>query len=349
VLPSGTYNVRYEQSMAIFRTRAQWILLALFLIALFTVPLYGSRYILSLISMIGITIIAVEGLGILTGYSGQLSVGQAAFVGVGAYTSVICMQRFEMPFLLAILCAGLASGLIGIIFGLAAVRIKGFYLAMTTLAAQFILGWCFLHLRSWTGGTEGLFVKPATIGPLVFASAQSKYYLVMVITVIMIFFAKNLMRTRLGRALVAIRDNDLAAEVMGIDLLLYKLIAFFICCFFAGVAGTLYAEYVEFVNPVQYTLEDSILYVGMLIVGGMGSIMGPIFGVIFMKLLNEGALYLTPILTDMVPALGGAIFSALSTAVYAIVIILFLVFEPKGINYRWTIFKNQYRLYPFAY
>jgi len=299
--------------------------------------------------MIGITIIAVEGLGILTGYSGQLSVGQAAFVGVGAYTSVICMQRFEMPFLLAILCAGLASGLIGIIFGLAAVRIKGFYLAMTTLAAQFILGWCFLHLRSWTGGTEGLFVKPATIGPLVFASAQSKYYLVMVITVIMIFFAKNLMRTRLGRALVAIRDNDLAAEVMGIDLLLYKLIAFFICCFFAGVAGTLYAEYVEFVNPVQYTLEDSILYVGMLIVGGMGSIMGPIFGVIFMKLLNEGALYLTPILTDMVPALGGAIFSALSTAVYAIVIILFLVFEPKGINYRWTIFKNQYRLYPFAY
>ena len=349
MLPSGTYNVRYEQSMAIIRTRAQWAMFIVFLIALFTLPLYASRYVLSLISTMGITLIMVQGLGMLTGYGGLLSVGQAAFVGVGSYSCVILIERFEVPFLIAVLCAGLSSGLVGTIFGLAVLRIKGFYLAMTTLAAQFILVWCFLHMRSWTGGTEGLFVEPATIGGITFSSPQAKCYLILVFVVIMIYFAKNLMRTKLGRALVAIRDNDLAAAVMGINVPAYKLIVFFICCFYAGVAGSLYAHYVGFVSPVQFTLEDSILYVGMLIVGGMGSIMGAIFGTVFMRLLNESAIYLAPIVAEMFPRFGSEIFASLSTASYAVVIILFLVFEPKGINHRWKILKNQYRLYPSAY
>lgn len=349
MLPSGTYNVRYQQNMAIIRTRAQWIMLIILLLLLFTLPLYGNRFILSLLTTMAITLIAVQGLGILTGYCGQISVGQAAFVGLGSYLCVIFIQHFQVPFLLALFCASVGSGLIGVIFGLAAVRVKGFYLAMATLAAQLILGWCFLHLRDWTGGTEGLRVEPASIAGLTFASPQAKYYLVITITLIMIYFAKNLMRTRVGRALVAIRDNDLAAEVMGINLTVYKLLAFFLCCFFAGVSGSLWAHYTEFINPIQFTFEDSILYLGMLIVGGMGSIMGPIFGVVFMRLLNEGAIYIAPILTEMMPVLGAQMFSALSTALYAAIIVLFLIFEPRGINHRWTIFKNLSRLYPFSY
>ncbi|RLB28146.1 MAG: branched-chain amino acid ABC transporter permease, partial [Deltaproteobacteria bacterium] len=162
-LPCGTYNVNYRQDFAIFRTKPHWISLIVFLIILFTLPFYTGRYILTLLSTIGITIIAVQGLGILTGYAGQISIGQAAFVGTGAYISVILMQRFDFPFLPSLLFAGIGSGLIGILFGLPALRIKGFYLAMSTLAAQVILGWFFLHLRSITGGTEGLHVEYASI------------------------------------------------------------------------------------------------------------------------------------------------------------------------------------------
>ncbi|MBW1682800.1 MAG: branched-chain amino acid ABC transporter permease [Deltaproteobacteria bacterium] len=348
-LPCGTYNVNYRQDFAIFRTKPHWISLIVFLIILFTLPFYTGRYILTLLSTIGITIIAVQGLGILTGYAGQISIGQAAFVGTGAYISVILMQRFDFPFLPSLLFAGIGSGLIGILFGLPALRIKGFYLAMSTLAAQVILGWFFLHLRSITGGTEGLHVEYASIPGIIFNTPQSKYWLIMVCTLLTIFFVKNLMRTRVGRALVAVRDNDLAAEVMGIEVMRYKLLAFFLSCFFAGIAGSLFAHYIGFINPVQFTLQDSILYLGILIVGGMGSIMGAIFGTIFMKLIEEFAFAISPALTMWFPAFGAQFFAALSLAFYAIIIILFLIFEPRGINHLWVVLKNRYRLYPFSY
>jgi len=270
-------------------------------------------------------------------------------MGTGPYISVIMYQRFSVPFLLALFCAGLGTGLIGILSGIPAVRIKGFYLAMSTLAAQLILGWLFLHLRGITGGTEGLHVEYATVMGITFDTLAKKYWLVMACTVVMVYFAKNLMRTRVGRALVAIRDNDLAAKVMGIEVSVYKLLAFFLSCFFAGISGGLFAYYIDFINPVQFTLQDSILYLGMLIVGGMGSIMGPIFGAISMKLIEEFAFFFSPILTSWFPAFGAQIFAALSLALYSVIIILFLVLEPRGINHLWTILKNRYRIYPFPY
>lgn len=348
-VPCGTYNVNYRQDFAIFRTKAHWASLVVFLIILVTFPLYCSRYILTLLTTIGITVIAVQGLGILTGYAGQISIGQAAFVGTGAYISVILIQRFEFPFLVALLLAGLGSGIIGIVFGLPALRIKGFYLAMSTLAAQLILGWLFLNLRGITGGTEGIHVEWAQFAGMTLDSLEKKYWFVMTLTLLSIFAAKNLMRTRVGRALVAVRDNDLAAEVMGIEVTLYKLLAFFISCFYAGISGALFAHYVEFVNPVQFNLQDSILYLGILIVGGMGSIIGPIFGAVFMKLIEEFAFFISPALTMWFPALGAQFFAALSLAFYAVIIILFLVFEPRGINHLWVTLKNRYRLYPFSY
>lgn len=349
MLPCGTRSFHYEEDIAIVRTRAQWGMLIAFLIILFTLPLYGNVYILSILSMAAIVLIAVQGLNLLTGYCGQLSVGQAAFVGVGAYITAILTTRFGVPWLAALISAGLGAGLVGIIFGLPALKIKGFYLAMTTLAAQFILDWCFLHLREWTGGVSGLGVDNASIGGIVFASEQSKYYLIMIITFVMVFFAKNIARTRVGRAFVAIKDNDLAANVMGINLRFYKLLAFFLCCGFAGVAGSLLAQYMNLVNPAQFSLGDSILYLGMLVVGGMGSITGGIFGTVFFQLLSTLTLVLSPLLYAVFPGLGMVASSAMTVFFYAIIIMLFLIFEPRGINHVWLAFKGSYRLYPFAY
>lgn len=349
MLPCGTYNESYAKDIAIVRTRAQWGMLIAFLVVLFTAPLYVDSYALAVLSTTAIVLIAVQGLNILSGYCGLISIGQAAFLGVGAYISSILTLRYGVPWLGAFICAGLGSGLIGIIIGLPALRVKGFYLAIATLAAQFTLAWLFLHLREWTGGTEGLSPKDASIGGLVFHTEVSKYYLVIVICLIMNYLAKNLVRTRTGRALVAIRDNDIAAEVMGINIVRYKLLSFFICCSFAGVAGSLWAHYTNFISPTQFILADSILYLGMLIVGGLGSIMGAVFGTVLLKLLGEGVFVASPILAGIFPAVGGWLFAALTTGIYGIVIILFLIFAPRGLAHRWQILKDSYRLYPFAY
>jgi len=348
-LPCGTYNVNYIKDMAIFRTKSHWISLMLFLVVLFTLPLYCSSYYLTILSTMGITIIAVQGLGILTGYAGQISIGQAAFVGTGAYISVFFVQHYGCSFLFSLLIAGVGSGLIGIIFGLPALRIKGFYLAMSTLAAQLILGWLFLHLESLTGGTEGLHVEHATIFGIIINTPQRKYLLIMFFVALTVYICKNMIRTRVGRALVAIRDNDLAAEVMGIDVMYYKLLAFFLSCFFAGIAGALYAHYIGFINPAQFTMQSSILYLGMLIVGGMGSVLGVIYGVAFLMLFEEFAFAISPSLTMMFPSFGAQFFSAISLSFYALIIIVFLIFQPRGLNHLWNILKKRYRLYPFSH
>jgi len=165
----------------------------------------------------------------------------------------------------------------------------------------------------------------------------------------MTFFAKSAARSRLGRAFVAVRDNDLAAEVMGINLFHYKLVAFFTCSVYAGVAGALWALYLNHLHPEQFVLMDSIWYLGMLIVGGMGSTMGAIFGTVFLKVLGELIVIYSPVIAEVFPAVETGIFASLGHLVFAVVILLFLIFEPRGINHRWEIFKASYRLHPFAY
>ena len=233
----------------------------------------------------------------MVGYCGQLSIGHAGFIAVGAYTSAILTNRFEMPFIVGLIAAGLVSGFIGIIFGLPSVRVKGFYLAITTIAAQFIIIWVINH---WgiTGGFNGISVPYASLFGFEFASRTSQFYLVIIITILGVLIAKNFARTRVGRAFIAIRDNDLAAEVMGVNLLYYKLLAFFIGCFFAGIAGSLLAHTTYTLNAEQFSFTDSILYIGMIIVGGLGTTLGPILGVTFIVLLQKVLLplYLVPFL-----------------------------------------------------
>lgn len=345
-LPSGTFNQNYTQDVAIVRTRTQWVILLVFLVFLFTSPLYFSDRILTIMTIIGITVISVLGLQILTGYCNQISIGHAGFMAVGAYTSGILTAKLGFPFWAALPCAALMAGMVGILFGLPSLKVKGFYLIMATIAAHFIIMWFILQLRNVTGGGDGLAVPRPEIFGFVLKSKGSYFYLVMIIACLATFLAKNIVRTRAGRAFIAIRDNELAAEVMGINLWAYKLLAFFIGCVFAGVAGALLVHYVAFASVDQFPFMNSVWYLGMLIVGGMGSITGAIFGVVALKLLDELVTIVGPILAV---AVAPQVASSLGLIMRGLVIIIFLIFEPRGLAHRWQMVKSYYQLWPFSH
>jgi len=345
-LPSGTFNQGYAQDMAIFRTRTQWVMLFGFLILLFACPLFFGDRILTVLTIIGISVISVHGLNILTGYCNQISIGHAGFMAVGAYTSAVLTAKLGFSFWAALPCAALAAGIVGIIFGLPSLRIKGFYLIMATIAAHFIIIWVILQLYGVTGGADGLAVPRPEIGGFVFKSKSSYFYLVMIIACLATYLAKNIIRTRAGRAFIAIRDNELAAEVMGVNLWSYKLLAFFIGCMYAGVAGSLLVHYVAFATTDQFPFMNSVWYLGMLIVGGMGSVSGAIFGVVALKLLDELVTVVGPILAATVSAQAAA---SLGLIMRGLVILLFLIFEPRGLAHRWQMVKSYYRLWPFSH
>lgn len=348
MLPSGIFNTKLENDTAILRTKTQWFLLLILFAFLFTTPLYLSNFWLSHLIHLGISAIAVLGLHILTGLCGQFSLGQAAFMAVGAYTTAVFASKFGLSGWAALPLAGINAGLVGLVFGTPSLRIKGFYLAMSTLAAQFIIMWCFTNI-DYFGGTSGLSLEPLKLGSLNFRDRGTFYILVMIFVVIMTFFAKNLQRTKTGRTFIAIRDNELAAEVMGVNLFRHKLLAFFIGCFFAGIAGWLYAYYQGRVGYTQFSLADSIWYLGMLVVGGMGSTAGALLGAGGIKFLDVIVYYLSLNLGRSFPSLGAQFFSGAGLILFAIVVILFMIFEPRGIYHRWEAFKSTYRLYPYSY
>ncbi len=347
-LPAGIRNFTYAEDMTIFRTRTQKFMLLALIAFLMAAPTWFGNYWLGVANLIGITIIAATGLNILTGYCGQLSIGHTAFMAVGAFTSAILTSRFDVPFLFSLIAAGIVAGIIGVLVGIPSLRVKGFYLAISTIAAYFIIMWVINHWSNVTGGFMGMAVPPANILGFNFISQTSYFYLILTITALVIFGAKNLARTRVGRAFIAVRDNDLAAEVMGINLFNYKLLAFFIGCFLAGIAGALTAHWVGFISGENFSLTESILYVGMIIIGGMGSTTGPIFGAIFIRLLGEAVTRLVPVLESSL-SLPSGFATGLGPMLFGLVIILFLILEPRGLSHRWQLFKASYRLWPFSY
>ena len=349
MLPSGIFNVDLRKDIAIIRTKTQWVLLILGLIVVFTFPLYLPDYWLNWLILLCVWIIGVLGLHITTGLCGQVSLGQWAFVAVGAYTTAILCFRYGLSPWVTLPIAGIFAGVVGLIFGTPSLRIKGFYLVMSTLAALFIIMWCITHFADFTGGVIGIDVLSLPrIGGIEFRE-RNFYFLAMGLVVVLTFFTKNLQRTNTGRSFIAIRDNDLAAEVMGISLFRYKLIAFFIGCFFAGIAGWLWAHFIGRVTPEHFTIKECIWALGMIIVGGMGSTTGAIMGATFIKLLDVLVDVLTPIVGRTFPALGMQFFSAAGLMLFAIVVILFLIFEPRGLYHRWELFKSSYRLHPYSY
>ena len=343
MLPSGVLTTRYESDIAILRTKTQWLLLLMGLTFLLLIPLYASPYWLSWLTGLATTIVAVLGLHVLTGLCGLFSIGHAAFLGVGAYTVAVLTNSFGLNGWLCLPICGLSAGVAGVFFGLPCFRLKGFYLAISTLAASFIIVWCMRYagFEEWTGGFNGLTLARLKLGGIDFTSKGTLYLVAVGLMVLCTFFVRNIQRTRTGRALVAIRDNELAAEVSGIRTFQYKMTAFFIGCFLAGIAGWLWAYSLRNVNAAQFRLDDSIWFVGMLIIGGMGSTTGAFLGAVSFKGLQRLIDLVTPMLEDMVPAsMALQLHVAMSLGVFSIVLLIFLILEPRGLYYRLEKFKT---------
>lgn len=345
-LRTGTFHENYAKDMAVFRSRRQWGAALAFILFLLVCPLFFSDRVLTILTMMGIAVISVHGLNILTGYCGQISIGHAGFMAVGGYTSAILCAKLGWPFWAALPCGALAAGIVGLLFGLPSLKIKGFYLIMATIAAHFIIIWTIIQLHSITGGADGLSIPRAKIGSIALGSKTNYFYLVMIFVCLATITAHNIVRTRAGRAFIAIRDNELAAEVMGISLWSYKLQAFFIGCVYAGVAGALLIHYYSFASTDQFPFMDSVWYLGMLIVGGMGSTAGAIFGAVALKLMDEFVTIAGPVLSAAVAPQAAASLALIS---HGLIIIIFLIFEPRGLHHRWEMIKAYFRLWPYSH
>jgi branched-chain amino acid transport system permease protein len=348
-LPSGVFNTTYQSDMAIVRTKTQWFLLAVAIILLFAVPQLASSYWLAWLTRLAITIVALLGLHILTGLCGLFSIGHAAFIGVGAYTVAILTTRFGVsPWACLPLC-GLSAGLVGLVFGLPCFRLKGFYLAISTLAGSFIILWCLQYFDSLTGGYSGIALSPLRLGGMDLSSHVALYCLSIATVLAAAFFAKNIQRMSTGRAFVAIRDNELAARVSGINVFRQKMLAFFIGCALAGVAGWLWANSQMRVAPDQFRLDDSIWYVGMLIVGGIGSTTGVFFGAVAIRGLEVIIDHLNPALARIAPDLAMQFNVATSLILFGGLAVAFLIFEPRGMHHLWERLRTYVRVHPYSY
>jgi branched-chain amino acid transport system permease protein len=350
--PSGDFRTSYIADKSIFPSRAGTFACVAAVLVLLACPLFLQRYELSLLIYIGIYGIAALGLNILTGYCGQISLGHGAFFGLGAFGSTYLSNRYGIPIPLSILLSGLITTVVGMFVGVPAARIKGLYLAIATLAAQYLLEDFFSRAEWFTGGAAGAFAKPYSVFGYQLSGDRLYFYVVLAHLIVLTLFAANFLRSRTGRALVAIRDHYLSAEIMGIPLTRYKILAFGISTFYAGVAGGLMAHFTGFVSAESVNLLLSIQFFAMIIIGGLGSVMGTLMGAVFIVLLPEALEFVVaslkatgwPLVSQAANSLDFA-----KEASIGLVIILFLIFEPKGLIHRWHLIKAYWKLFPFSH
>jgi branched-chain amino acid transport system permease protein len=353
---AGQFKTSYRSDAAIFPIRQDRMGIALILVvALVVVPFTASNYFFSaiLIPFLILSLAAI-GLNILTGYAGQLSLGSAAFMAVGAFASYNFALRVQgIPILLAFAGGGLSAAAVGVVFGLPSLRIRGFYLAVATLAAQFFIIWALTKIGWFTNNNPSgvITAQPIVIFGYEFKAPAAKYLLVLTIVGLMALAAKNLARGNLGRKWMAIRDMDVAAEVIGIEPTRTKLSAFAISSFYCGIAGALFAyAYLGTVEPEAYNLDLSFRILFMVIIGGVGTILGSFLGSAFIVLTPIVLNLLTHFLDDTmglrIPASAG---SNLEVMVFGALIIFFLIVEPHGLARLWSIAKEKLRLWPFPH
>jgi branched-chain amino acid transport system permease protein len=349
----GVLKTTYEADMALYPLPiARWTVAAIAVVMFGVLPWSVHEYYLSLVNLAAIAVVGALGLNILVGYTGQISIGHGAFMSVGAYTAANFAVRLGLPFWLCLPLGGLVAAGVGAVVGIPSLRIKGLYLAIATLAGQLIIEWLINHVTWISGGAQASIEVPRPdLFGLVIDSQREMYFLLMGFAVLAVVATLNLVRSRVGRALVAIRDHDVAAQLIGIDIFRYKLLAFAVSSFYAGVTGVLYTYYLGIANYEQFQITTSIDYLAMVIIGGLGSVLGSIFGAVFVTLL--------PIVIRWVmEAFGGLLFSPqavlniipnLRLIVFGALIVLFLVAEPEGLNRLWRNIRNYFRVWPFAY
>ncbi len=349
--PCGNYHESYREELSIFETDFGRSCLLLFLIVLFVVvPVFASPYSMYILNTIGIMAIAAIGLNILVGYTGQISLGHGAFFGVGAYAAAILATRLGVSFLVVIPAAGIITAAVGMIFGLPSGRLKGLYLTIATLAGQFIIEYVLIQWDSLTMGTMGIVLPAPKILQWTISGNRAFFFLIFISLILMTLFAVNIMRTKYGRAFIAIRDNDRAAEGMGIPIFKYKLLSFGISSFYAGFAGALWAYYMVSITTEPFNLGLSVEFIAMVIIGGMGNIPGAIFGATFITLLNELLRYFTVMLMNIDFIISwGLNMAPLKEFVFGLAIVMFILLEPRGLAELWRIIRSSFKLWPFSY
>ena len=350
---AGQFKTSYEADQSIlpiFQDRIAMYIMLMFAFIVF--PFIANDYWLgSILIPFLVLSLAALGLNVLTGYAGQISLGSAAFMAVGAFAAFNLHVRIpEIPFLVVFLWGGLCSAAVGMIFGLPSLRIKGFYLAVATLAAQFFIEWLFTHFDWFTNySTSGVITAPPMhIFGFAIDDPLSKYFVVLTIVVLCAFGIRNLARSEIGRAWMAVRDMDIAAEAIGINLMKTKLLAFGVSSFLCGLAGALWAYAVlGTVEPQAFDIIRSFEILFMIIIGGLGSVSGAFLGAGFIVLL--------PILLNNLGSLvtGGAIstdtIAHIEYMIFGAFIVFFLIVEPNGLARLWQIGKEKLRLWPFPY
>ncbi len=347
---AGQFKTTYEADSQIFPIRQDRIALALLLVVAFVIiPKLATPYLFSAILIPFLVLsLAALGLNILTGYAGQLSLGSAAFMAVGAFATYNFMLRVPgLPLLAAFALGGLCAAAVGIVFGLPSLRVRGFYLAASTLATQFFVLWALTKVRWFTNFSSSgvITAQKMNILGIDFETPDAKYLLVLSVVAVLALAAKNMVRSNIGRCWMAVRDMDVAAEVIGIRLMHTKLLAFAVSSFYCGVAGALYAyAYLGTVEPEAYGLDLSFRVLFMVIIGGLGSILGSFLGAAFIVLLPV-------VLSTLVHAAGisTAVASNLELMVFGALIIFFLIVEPHGLARLWQIAKEKLRLWPFPH
>lgn len=361
-LPCGVYHENYVQEHAWWQTKfVKGKMVLLFFLLFVVIPFVADSYWISVCNQIGYTILGALGVQLLIGYCGQLTLGHAAFLAVGAYTSTLLTLEFPWPkfltdwglaYPLSIIIAAVVAGIWSVLFGLPSAKVKGFYLILTTMAAQFItVDFVITQYVSQIGGRGQAFsLPPGTIkiGPWVIDSTLKIYFMMLVLVIICVIGLANLLRSRTGRAWVAIRDNDISAEVMGINIVKYKLLAFFVAGFIGGIAGAFWISNLAAVSPEHFPWFWSLWLVGVILIGGVGSLYGAIFGSIFMVVVMELLQLAIIPLADTYPKLLMD-FLFIKEAAFGLAICAFLIFEPNGLAYRWWQIKNYFNLWPFSY
>ncbi len=361
-LPCGDYHQDYAEDQGWWQTtflKSKMILLLL--ITFVGIPLLLPEYWVSVATMVGYTAMGALGVQLLIGYTGLITLGHSAFIAVGAYTSTMLVLQFPWPqgivdaglaYPISIVAAGIVAGLWSVLFGLPSAKVKGFYLILTTMAAQFItVDFILTQYVSQIGGRGQAFsLPPGTIkiGPWVIENDVQVYYVMAVMLTLMVIVLANLLRSKPGRAWVAIRDNDIAAEALGINIVWYKLLSFFVAGFTAGMAGAFWVCNTAALSPEHFTWGWSLWLVGVILIGGVGSIHGAIFGSIFMVVIMELLQMVVIPMGDYYPELLMG-FTYIKDMAFGLAICGFLIYEPNGLAYRWWQAKNYFNLWPFSY
>ena len=333
-------KTRYDHDIQLVKHGGQWFWYGLLLAALLLAPLVLDRFYLGELSFVFIYAIAGLGLMLLTGYTGQVSLGHAAFLAIGAYAHAWLLAN-DWPFLLALPTATLITAIIGGVVAIPALRMVGIYLAIATLAFAVIVEQVVTRWTSVTGGSRGMSVERVDIFGISLASPERFYWLCLVVLVLVMLAALNLLRSPSGRAMVAVRDSEVAARGVGINLARTKAVAFALSAGLTGLAGALLAHHTGYLSPEAFTLTISIQLLLLIVVGGMGSLHGVVFGAVFVGLLPQGIALLRDALPPAVATMPG-----LEPGIFGLILILFLMFEPQGLYGQWLKIRQYFDEFP---